>query len=388
MLSKLLIRLFVKHPEDTETEAGRYAYGKLAGSVSLGCNLLLFVIKLTAGLLSGSLAILADGLNNLSDAGSGVMTLIGFRLAHRPADKDHPFGHGRVEYLSTMGVAVLIILAGFELASSAFDKIRNPAPATFTWLTVGILLAAILIKLWLAVFCRMVGKRIHSDTLLATGVDSRNDVLCTSIVLVTGLLSQRFGWMLDGYVGLAVALFVMWSGFAIIRETISPLLGQKPDPTMVENIEKTVMARNEVVGIHDMMIHDYGPGRLIVSLHAEVPLTQDICKSHDVIDCIEQELMEKYHIISCIHMDPVDTNNPETKRLQEMVATQLDAIDPRLALHDFRVVYGDTHTNLLFDVVVPFDYPQREQLPKLLQQHIHQIDPRLLIVIRLETAYT
>jgi len=388
LLTKALIRLGVKNADATADPAVRYAYGRLAGFTSLACNLLLFAVKLGVGLLAGSLAVVADALNNLSDAGSGIVTLLGFRLAQSPADKDHPFGHGRIEYLSTMTVAVLIILAGFELASSAFDKIRHPEPTAFSWVTVAILAATILVKLWLALFCRHIGRLIRSDALVATGVDSRNDVLCTSVVLVSSIVGWRTGLAIDGYVGMAVALFVMWAGFSIIKETISPLLGQAPDPELVENIQKTVMAHEEIVGIHDMMVHDYGPGRVIVSLHAEVPADGDICKSHDIIDCIEQELMQTYHIISCIHMDPVDTDNPETQRLKDLTVDTITAIDERLTLHDFRVVHGDSHTNLLFDVVVPFQYPDREGLAITIQQRLQQVNPKLFAIIQVENTYT
>ncbi len=388
MLSNALIRLFVKNKDNTTDPSVRYAYGRLTSLTSLGCNLLLFVGKLVAGLLAGSLAIVADAFNNLSDAGSGVVTLFGFRLAHQPPDKDHPFGHGRMEYLSAMGVAVLIILAGVELATTAVDKIRNPQPSTVSWLTMVILAAAIVVKLWMALFCRRVGRLIRSEALLATGVDSRNDVICTSVVLVSSLISRYTDLMLDGYVGMAVALFVIWAGFSVIRETISPLLGQTPDPELVENIKRTVLAYDGIYGIHDMMVHDYGPGRVIVSLHAEVPVDADICQSHDIIDCIEQELMQKYHIISCIHMDPIDTDNPETVRLNELAQTQLTAIHPALTLHDFRVVHGDSHTNLLFDVVVPFDHPDRERLAVEIQERIHAVDEKLFAIVRVEHEYT
>lgn len=378
----------MKNPDNIHEPEVRYAYGRLAGVTCLACNLLLFIGKLLAGLLAGSLAIVADAFNNLSDAGSGVVTLFGFRLAHQPPDKDHPFGHGRMEYLSAMGVAVLIILAGVELATSAWDKIRNPQPATASWLTVIILTAAIIVKLWMALFCHRIGKRIRSDALLATGVDSRNDVICTGVVLIASLVGRYTNLALDGYVGMSVALFVIWAGFSIIRETISPLLGQTPDPALVENIKQTVLSYDGIYGIHDMMVHDYGPGRVIVSLHAEVPVDADICQSHDIIDCIEQELMQKYHIISCIHMDPIDTDNPETLRLKTLAAQELAAIYPDLTLHDFRVVHGDSHTNLLFDVVVPFDHPHREQLAVEIQERIHHTDQRLFAIVRIEHDYT
>jgi len=388
VLTKALCRLFVPNADDPKDPRTRLAYGRMAGVTGIVCNILLCGGKLLAGFLAGSLAMIADAFNNLSDAGSSIVTLVGFKLAGMPADEDHPFGHGRMEYLSTMGVAVLIILAGFELAASALDKILHPAEATFSIVSAVILTASIGVKLWMAVFNRRIGRLIHSDTLLATGTDSRNDVICTGVVLVSSLVGWHTGWSLDGYVGMAVALFVIWSGFSVIRDTVSPLLGQAPDPELVEDIRRTVLAHEGVVGIHDMMVHDYGPGRMMVSLHAEVPEAQSIRVSHDLIDNIEMELQEKYNIISCIHMDPVDMDNPETLRLKELVTGLLSEMDGRLSLHDFRVVAGDTHTNLLFDVVVPHDYPRREQLSARIQELVHSRDPKLFTVIKVETSYT
>ncbi len=388
MLTERLIRLFVKDHQSTHLPQVRYTYGRLAGITGLVCNLLLFGIKLLAGLLSGSLAIVADAFNNLSDAGSVVVTLVGFKLSGAPADSDHPFGHGRIEYLSALAVAVLIILAGFELVTSAVDKILHPAAAVFRPLTVIILVAAIGIKLWMAVFNHRIGKKIRSDALLAAATDSRNDVICTTLVLLCTLVGLFTDLAIDGYIGLAVALFVIWSGFSVIRETVSPLLGQAPDEQLVKDIEKVVLSYDGIVGIHDMMVHDYGPGRIFASLHAEVPANRDMLHSHDTIDCIERELLESLNIICCIHMDPVDTDNPEALRLKELAVTELASIDERLTLHDFRVVNGPSHINLIFDVVTPFDYPDKKGLPTVLEQRLQAIDKRLFTVIQVENRYT
>lgn len=388
MLTKTLVRLFVPAAGEEPLSADtRYAYGRMAGFTGLFCNLLLFAIKLTAGLLSGSLAIVADAFNNLSDGGSVIVTLFGFKLAARPADQDHPFGHGRIEYLSALGVAVLIILAGFELATSAVDKILHPQAAEFSLLTMLILAASVSIKLWMSLFYRRIGTTIRSDALVASGVDSRNDVICTGLVLLTSLISWKTGWMIDGYVGLAVALFVLWSGISMIRETVSPLLGQRPDPQLVKDIEQTVLSHEGVIGVHDVMVHDYGPGRVIVSLHAEVPASQDILVSHDVVDCIEQELMQQYRIISCIHMDPVSTDDAETQQYKRLAQQVLTELDERLSLHDFRVVRGASHTNLIFDVLVPFDMPKEKGLAEEIRSRIHAADERLYAVIKLENPY-
>lgn len=388
MLTKWLIRRFIRDGENTQDAKVRFAYGRLAGGTGLGCNLLLFAAKLLAGILSGSLAIIADGFNNLSDAGSGIVTLVGFKLASAPPDRDHPFGHGRMEYLSAMGVAVLIILAGFELVTSSFGKILQPTPTAFSWLTVAILAAAMAIKGWMTLFYRRIGRLIRSEALLAAAVDSRNDVICTSLVLVSTLVAHFTDWMVDGYVGVAVALFVMWSGFSVIRETVSPLLGQAPDPELVADIQRTVLAYDGVVGIHDIIVHDYGPGRIIASLHAEVPADQPITRSHDIIDNIENALLERYHLISCIHMDPVDTDNPEALRLRELCAGLVATIDGTLTIHDFRMVAGDTHTNLLFDVVVPHNYPDREALAARIRETIHAADGKLHAIVKIESSYT
>ncbi len=388
MLTNLLCRWFVKNHDTPTDPQVRLAYGRLARITGILCNLLLCGLKLLAGILSGSLAMIADAFNNLSDAGSAIVTLIGFRLAGAPPDKDHPFGHGRMEYLSSMGVAVLIIIAGFELATSAVDKILHPAATVFSPVAIAILVVSILVKLWMALFYRRIGKRIHSDALTATGTDSRNDVICTSVVLVCAIAAKFTDLPLDGYVGMAVALFVIWSGFSVIRDTMSPLMGQAPDPELVENIQQTVLGYEGVVGIHDLIVHDYGPGRVIVSLHAEVPEDQSITKSHDIIDNIEMELLDKYHILACIHMDPVDMDNPETLRLKEITIGLMNGVDERLTLHDFRVVNGDTHTNLLFDLVVPHTCKNPDEIAGQMREAVHNCDPRLYAVIKVEYSYT
>ncbi len=389
MLTSLLIRRFVKDRENVKDSRVRCAYGKLAGAAGLAANLLLFLLKLLAGAVSGSLAIMADAFNNLSDAGSSVVTLVGFKLSSAPPDKEHPFGHGRMEYLSTMAVAVLIMIAGFELANSAVEKILHPTPTAISWLPVAILAVSIGVKLWMALFYRRIGRIIDSEALKAACADSRNDVICTGVVLVSALICWITEVAVDGYVGAAVALFVIWSGFSIIREAVSPLLGQAPDPEMVEDIKKTVLAHEGIVGIHDLMIHSYGPGRCVISLHAEVPCREDLIRSHDRIDCIEKELMRKYDAVACIHMDPVDTEDERVEALRELVQAVTQDIDRRLALHDFRVVFGETHTNLIFDLVVPFDFKEPPQsLSGEIQRRVQVTDPRLFVVATVEHSYT
>lgn len=388
MLTDALIRRFVKNRGDVENDRVRYAYGRLAGASGLAANILLFAAKLAAGLLSGSLAIVADAFNNLSDAGSSIVTLVGFKLSSAPPDKEHPFGHGRMEYLSALAVAALIMVAGFELAKSAVDKILHPTPTDVTILTVVILAVSILVKLWMALFYRKIGGIIQSETLKAACADSRNDVLCTGVVLVTSLIGWGTGVAIDGYVGTAVALFVIWSGFSIVREAVSPLLGQAPDPELVRNIKDMVLSHEGIVGVHDVMVHNYGPGRCVVSLHAEVPCREDMMRSHDMIDCVEKELMAKFRVLACIHMDPVDTEDERVETLRLMVEAVLKDMDDRLDLHDFRVVFGETHTNLIFDLVVPYGYKEDQPLGQEIERRVQKLDSRLFVVATVEHSFT
>ena len=388
MLTKWLVKTFVKRPEDTDDERVRYTYGRLAGAAGLTANVLLFAAKLAIGALSGSVAILADAFNNLSDAGSSIVTLVGFKLSSAPPDAEHPFGHGRMEYLSALGGAALIMAAGFEVFLSAVDKIRHPALPEFGVLTIVVLALAIAVKLWMALFYKKIGNTIRSEALKASCADSRNDVICTGVVLLTSLIGWLSGVAIDGYVGLLVALFVIWSGFTVIKETVSPLLGQAPDPEMVQDIKNTVMAHPGIIGVHDLMIHNYGPGRLVLSLHAEVSCHEDMMRSHDLIDCVERELSRKYRAIACIHMDPVDSGNEEVEALKITVETILEDIDPRLTMHDFRVVFGETHTNLIFDVVAPFDFKDEASVKAELQRRVTVVNPQLFTVVTVEHSFT
>lgn len=385
-----LIKRFVPQAEDVENPDVRYAYGRLAGGAGLAANLLLFVGKLLAGLLSGSLGIMGDAFNNLSDAGSSIVTLVGVKLSAAPPDKEHPFGHGRIEYISAMMVALLILLAGFELLTSSIDKILHPAAVEFHSLSLIILGVSILVKLWMALFYRHIGRRIDSTTLKAAATDSRNDVAGTLVVLASAVVEWQTGWQIDGWVGMAMALFVMWSGFSVVRETISPLLGQAPDPSFVRKIKELVLSYEGIIGVHDLMIHNYGPGRCIISLHAEVPCREDLLQSHDLIDRVEREIHHRFGAIACIHMDPVDTENEEVDNLRALTETIIQDVDPAFTLHDFRVVFGETHTNLIFDLVVPFSYKNREMPPVTaeIQRRVQVVDPKLFTVITVEHSYS
>lgn len=386
MLTDWLIKRTEKKTH-THTADARGAYGKLAGTAGLCANILLFAAKLLAGALSASVSIMADAFNNLSDAGSSLVTVVGFRLSSAPPDQEHPFGHGRMEYLSALGVAALIITAGLELLKSAIEKIVTPVEPQLRLLPIAILVFAIAVKAWMAYFYRRVDRVIHSQTLTAAAADSRNDILCTAVVLVSTVFGGLTGIAVDGYIGVLVALFVLWSGFSVMRETVSPLLGQAPDPEFVAAVKQTVLAQEGIIGVHDLMVHNYGPGRLILSLHAEVPAHEDIRKSHDRVDAVERELKEKFHAIACIHMDPVDTDDERIGHLRMLTQTVMEDVDPALSLHDFRVVFGDTHTNLIFDLVVPFRYTGATGAVAEIERRLRVVDDRLRVVATVEHDY-
>lgn len=348
-----LVKTFISRPDDWEDPEIRQRYGLLTGGVGICLNLLLSLGKFLAGLITGSIAITADAFNNLSDAGSSVVTLVGFHMAAKKADDDHPFGHGRMEYISGLIVAAAILLVGVELAKSSLEKILHPEDISLSWVSVGILCAAILVKLWMFYFNRTLGKRIDSAAMCATAADSLSDVAATSAVLLGTLVGGFTGLHIDGWVGILVAVFILRAGWGAAKDTLDPLLGQSPDPTLVHAIEKTVMAHELVTGIHDLIIHDYGPGRSMLSLHAEVPMDADMLAVHDVIDDIERELKEKFHIEAVIHMDPIATKDPLTNEMKTRVAGLVREIDPDMTIHDFRMTQGPHHQNLIFDVVVP-----------------------------------
>ena len=386
-MTEFLIRRLVRDYEQTDDPTVRGRYGRLAGGAGLCANLLLFAGKLLAGWISGSIAVMADAFNNLSDAASSVVTLVGFKLSAAPPDEEHPFGHGRGEYLSALVLSMLILLAGFELGKSSVEKILHPAATAFSWVSFGILIAALVVKLWMALFYRQIGIRIRSDTLRAAATDSRNDILCTALVLVSMVVEALSGWQVDGYIGVLVALFVLWSGIGILKDSVSPLLGAAPDPEMVKGIRETVLSHEGIVGIHDLIIHNYGPGRVVVSLHAEVPAHEDILVSHDLIDRIEKELAEKYRAVVCIHMDPVDTDDERVQELRALTETVLQDIDRRLSMHDFRVVFGATHTNLIFDVEIPFHFENAASLAPEIERRVRLADDRLRVVATLEHSF-
>lgn len=365
-MTKLLLQFFVKNNENTENPVVRASVGKLAGATGIVCNCILFLGKLIAGLMAGSVAIIADAVNNLSDASSSVVTLLGFRLAQQPADADHPYGHARYEYLSGLVVAVLILVIGVELVKSSVGKIIHPEPIVFSAITVTILVASIVIKLWMAMFFGALGKKIKSTTLAATSVDSRNDVISTASVLLGCLVGYFFHINIDGIVGLLVALFILYSGINIVKDTISPLLGQQADAELVEKIHALVLSHEKVLGVHDLLVHDYGPGQCFASLHAELSAEEDAIACHEIIDHIENEVRKELHVDLVIHYDPVVTDDAEGNAMRQMLEEIISQIDPRLSMHDFRITDG---RKLVFDLEVPYEMGQQYEA---LQQKIDE----------------
>ena len=384
---KLLSKLFIRS-EDCTNPAVRRAYGTLCSVYGIFLNVLLFAGKYFAGFITNSVAITADAFNNLSDAASSVVTLIGFFLAGKRPDPDHPFGHGRAEYLTGLAVSVLIILMGFELGKTSFEKILHPAQVELNLLSALILAVSVAVKLYMALYNKTTGKKINSAAMLATATDSMSDAVATSVVLLSMGVSWLFHISIDGYVGLIVALLILKAGYGAAKDTISPLLGQAPDPELVKGIHDLVMARPEIIGIHDMIVHDYGPGRCFVSLHAEVDGHGDIFEVHDSIDLAEQEIARKFNILATIHMDPIDTNNPVIAEMRSTVCKLLRTIHPEVNIHDFRMVPGPTHTNVIFDVAVPFDTDMDDdELRKILGARIRDVDSKLNAVIEIDKCY-
>lgn len=386
-MEKLLLRLFVKNHDQTHQPAVRAAYGNLAGWVGIVCNLLLFAGKLLVGLLSGSVSIVADAVNNLSDASGSVMTLLGFRLASKPADDDHPYGHERIEYLTGLAVALLILTIGVELIKTSVEKIRNPQPVEFSIPVAVVLLLSIGGKLWLSLFNRSLGKKINSSALQATAADSRNDVISTAAVLIACLISRLTNVQIDGWAGLAVALFILWSGVGIIRETIDPLLGKAPDPELVHSIAQEITSHDKILGIHDLIVHDYGPDRRFASVHVEMDAQLDVLVAHEIIDDIERDLKCNQHVDLVIHYDPVVTDDEERNAMMQRVQEAISQIDKRLAIHDFRMVRGAGHTNVIFDLVVPFDLSEKKNdLKRSINEKIQFGDKKYYAVINFDDA--
>ena len=388
-MTQFLIRCFIKRPDDVKDAAVRTAYGNLASLVGMACNILLCIGKLLAGTLFGSIAIMADALNNLSDASSNVVSLIGFRLAAKAPDAEHPYGHARYEYLAGLVVSVTILAIGLSLLKESALKVLHPTPVAFSWLSIGMLAASILVKLWLSGFNRTVGKKINSETLMATAADSRNDVLTTGAVLLSTILCSLTGYgIMDGIMGVGVAAFILWSGWGLVMDTLSPLLGESPSPELVEHIERTVMSYPGVLGMHDLMVHDYGPGHQFASLHVEFPAETDPLTAHDVIDNIENDFLKKDRLQVTIHYDPIVTADASVGVLRARLQEHARQLDPQLSIHDLRIVPGDSHTNVLFDLVFPAGYTgDIDQMLAKMCQFVKEQDPKYCCVVKVEQSY-
>lgn len=385
---RFLARRLIRDCDNTADPAVRRAYGVLCGGVGIALNLLLFAGKFLAGLISGSIAVTADAFNNLSDAGSSVVTLLGFKLAAQKPDSRHPFGHGRMEYVSGLVVSMVILLMGVELAKGSVEEILHPEPVAFSPLVAVILAAAICVKLYMFLYNRGIAKRIDSAAMAATAADSLSDCLATGAVLLSTLAGHFWSIRIDGWCGLAVACFILWAGVNAARETINPLLGQPPAPEFVERVQRLVLTHPEIIGIHDLIVHDYGPGRRILSLHAEVPASGDILMLHDVVDSAERELASEMGCLATIHMDPVVNDGGVTEETRKKVAALVRLIDPKITIHDFRMVPGHTHTNVIFDAVVPYGCPLSDQeVASRIREAVRTLDGNYFAVVDVEKSY-
>ena len=384
-MTNILLRLFIKNCEDTQNPAVRSSIGKLAGLTGIVCNCLLTVLKLVIGLLVGSMAIIADGVNNLSDAASSLTTLLGFRMAQRPADKQHPYGHARYEYLSGLAVAALILLIGAELVKSSIAKIINPEPIDISAATIALLAASVAVKLWMAGFYKTLGKKINSTALYATSVDSRNDVISTCAVLLGCLVNYLFGLNIDGCVGLAVAIFILYSSVGIAKDTISPLLGQQADDELVDKITELVLSHEKVLGVHDLLVHDYGPGRCYASAHVELSADEDPMACHDIIDDIECDVLEKMNVHFVIHYDPVVQNDAEQNEMRRTVGEIIRELNPAFSIHDFRIVRGSAQSKLVFDLGVPYSMiEKKKEIKERIDAALNERGKKYITIIRFD----
>lgn len=383
-----LIKSFIKDYDNVRDPSVREAYGKLGSIVGILANLVLSMSKIIIGSIFNSISITADGVNNLSDTGSSVVTFIGFKISGKPADKDHPFGHARIEYLTGLIVGAIILLLGFELTKSSIDKIRNPESTVFSWTMVIVLVLSIAIKLWLSYFNSKLADKISSATMKATAIDSRNDVISTAVVLASIFISKFTGIEIDGYMGVIVALFILYSGYSILKDILNPLLGEMPDPDFIEKIENKILSYKGIINIHDLVVHNYGPNKYFATVHAEVDAEEDILKSHDMIDNIERDFAKDLDINLVIHLDPIITNDKEINHLKTMTEETLKSIDSSFTMHDFRVVKGETHTNLIFDVVIPVEYDiKSNDLVKEIEKAIKIENENYYAVVTLDKNY-
>lgn len=385
---KLLAKIFIKDSQNTADSKVRVAYGYLCGAVGIALNILLFAGKIIAGTISGSVAVTADAFNNLSDAGSSIISLIGFRLASQKPDPHHPFGHGRFEYIASLIISIIIVLMGFELGKSSFEKIVAPQAVEYSAVTFAVLGVSVLVKLYMFFYNNSVGKKIDSATMRATAMDSISDAVSTGAVLISAVIAMFTNLALDGWMGLVVAVFIMVTGFKSAKETIDSLLGTPPSPEFVKQIEDMALQYDDIIGVHDMIVHNYGPGRTFVSLHAEVPSDGDIVAIHDTVDNAEREIAKELGCLVTIHMDPVDVHDEHTAQLREKVSEIIKQINPDITFHDFRVVSGPTHTNLIFDIVSPMDCGLSDQeLADTIADKIHKCNESYFAVINVDKDF-
>lgn len=386
---ELLFKTFIKDHNNVKSRRVRDKYGKFAGIVGIISNTTLCIMKVAVGLLSGSIAIVADGINNLADASSSVITVIGFKLASIPEDEGHPYGHARIEYLTSLVISAVIIVVGAGLLKASIDRVINPVELDTSYITILVLVLAIMIKVWQSLFNRAAGRKIDSMTLIATSIDSRNDVIATSAVLLSTLFVMTTGILIDGYMGCIVALFIIWSGVKLIIDSSSPLLGEAPDPEMVKSIVSIAKGFDGVLGIHDLMVHNYGPGRVFCSVHVEVDADEDIMKSHDMIDNIETEIQNTLDVHAVVHMDPIKMNDSRLSQIHAIVWDSIKDLPEVLGMHDLRIVPGPTHINIIFDCVLAHGHTQRESaIRKLTEDNVRVIDPGYRVVITFDQNYT
>ena len=379
------VNKIVGNKEAAATTKGRQAVGMRASVVGIALNTLLCAAKAAIGLAAGSISIVADAVNNLSDAASNIISLLGFKLASKPADAGHPYGHGRYEYLAGLSVAVLVLVVGVELARGSVDKLMNPAPVEYSAVLVAVLLLSIAVKLWMMLFNAQVGKEIDSGVLAAASVDSRNDVITTAAVLAAAGVSYFTGFELDGWVGLAVAAFILWSGVELVRDAVDPLLGKPADPETIKLIENKMLSYKGILGIHDLIVHDYGPGRVFASIHAEVDSSVDILTSHELIDAIEQDFLKNEGLAVVIHLDPIVTSDARVSKLRKWISEDVAQIDPRLSIHDLRIVPGENRTNVIFDCYEPYAVEIGEdELKTMISQHVSEKFPQYFCVIKID----
>ena len=387
-MTERLIKKFIADYEATEKPRVRENYGILSGCVGIAVNLLLFLLKIAAGMMSGAISIIADAFNNLSDAGSSIVTLLGFKLAGKPADEEHPFGHGRMEYLAGLFISVAIILVGVELFRSSVGKIWAPESLIIQPVSVGILVASIVIRLWLGFFYKNISRRIKSAAVEAAALDSFNDCKATGVVLLSLIVYVVTGENIDGAAGALIAGYIFYSGALAVRDTVQPLLGQAPEPEFVADIEAAVTSTEHILGVHDLIVHDYGPGRCFVSLHAEISAAFAMMKAHEIIDAMEDRLRAQFHCPFTIHMDPIDQSDPMTMVLSEKIAAIVRGISPQLDMHDFRLTHGGRGLKLIFDIGVPAGCPYTEdQLRKMVQKQLQALESSYVTVIKFDRMY-